>query len=78
MRTFHLCDAGDLNLETDSSGLQATTSRIVNVTGDAVINNRKKKLIAVYELDIKGTWSGQALPQSPDPFSFALSSLTSC
>lgn len=31
----------------------------VEVTGDAIINNRKKKIIPSYELDIKGTWSGE-------------------
>lgn len=39
-------------------GLQASISGSVEVAGDAVMNNRKNKLIPAYELDIKGGWAG--------------------
>jgi Activator of Hsp90 ATPase, N-terminal len=40
------------------ANFQATvkTTGIDSVTGDAVLNCRKKKLIAIYELDIKVSW----------------------
>lgn len=53
--------AGNLAL-TDAAGgqsLTASTSEDVSVTGEAVVNNRKNKLIPAYELEIKGAWSGQ-------------------
>lgn len=28
------------------------------MSGDAIINNRKKKLIPSYELEVRGTWTG--------------------
>ena len=34
------------------------------MTGDAIINNRKKKLIPSYELEVKGTWKGGATMHS--------------
>jgi len=50
---------GGLTLaKNDASGLEATTSTEVTCQGEAVINNRKNKLIAAYELELKGGWSG--------------------
>ena len=46
----------------DSGSLSLKTGADVDVTGDAIINNRKKKLIPSYELQVKGTWSGRCLP----------------
>ncbi|CAL8468942.1 g8483 [Coccomyxa elongata] len=43
----------------DSGSLSLKTGADVDVTGDAIINNRKKKLIPSYELQVKGTWSGE-------------------
>ncbi|EIE26952.1 hypothetical protein COCSUDRAFT_21985 [Coccomyxa subellipsoidea C-169] len=43
----------------DNSGLLLKTGPNVEVSGDAIVNNRKKKLIPSYELEIKGTWSGE-------------------
>ena len=64
--------AGDLDLSRGDSSLQATTSGEVTVTGEALINNRKNKLISAYELEVTGTWSGElilgcclAMRQSP-------------
>ena len=39
-------------------GLQASISGSIAIEGDAVINNRKNKLIPAYELEIKGDWTG--------------------
>ena len=36
-----------------------TTTTIDSVTGEALINNRKKKLIPSYELAVKGQWTGE-------------------
>ena len=41
----------------DQIGIQITT--INSVTGEALINNRKKKLIPSYELAVKGQWTGE-------------------
>ncbi len=46
----------------DGGSISLKTGAVVEVTGDAIINNRKKKLIPSYELQIKGTWSGWYLP----------------
>lgn len=35
------------------------TTTIDSVTGEALINNRKKKLIPSYELAVKGQWTGE-------------------
>jgi len=48
----------------DASGLEATTSTEVTCQGEAVINNRKNKLIAAYELELKGGWSGERINPS--------------
>lgn len=53
--------AGDLKLATAKDGLEAIVSGSIEVEGDAVINNRKNKLIPAYELEIKGGWSGALL-----------------
>jgi hypothetical protein len=49
--------AGDQTLVEGVGGATLRTSS-VEVTGEAIINNRKKKLIPSYELEIKGKWSG--------------------
>ena len=36
-----------------------TTGPDVEVTGEAILNNRKNKLIPAYELAVKGTWQGK-------------------
>jgi activator of HSP90 ATPase len=36
-----------------------TTTTIDSVTGEALINNRKKELIPSYELAVKGQWTGE-------------------
>ena len=48
----------------DSSGSTLSTGSSVSVTGDAIINNRKRKLIPSYELEVKGTWRGRATMHS--------------
>ena len=60
-------DAGDLDLSRGDSSLQATTSAEVTVTGEAVVNNRKNKLISAYELEVTGTWSGKFPWLLPEP-----------
>lgn len=45
----------------DGGSLSLKTGPDVEVSGDAIINNRKKKLIPSYELEIKGSWSGTYL-----------------
>lgn len=50
---------GGLRLaEGEVGGLEASSSSEVSCEGEAVINNRKNKLIAAYELEVKGGWSG--------------------
>lgn len=49
---------GGLNLANGADGLQASSSSEVSCDGEALINNRKNKLIAAYELDVRGGWSG--------------------
>ena len=51
--------AGDKKL-VDSDSLRASTSAEVLMTGEAVVNNRKNKLIPAYELEITGAWSGNS------------------
>lgn len=38
---------------------EITTTTVDSVTGEALINNRKQKLIPSYELAVKGQWKGQ-------------------
>ena len=52
-------NAGDLNIADESGGVSLKTGSGVSVSGDAIINNRKKKLIPSYELEVKGTWTGK-------------------
>ncbi len=56
---------GDLKLADGQEGLLASISGSIEVAGDAVINNRKNKLIPAYELEIKGAWSGIVLLAVP-------------
>ncbi|CAK0780341.1 hypothetical protein CVIRNUC_005018 [Coccomyxa viridis] len=49
---------GSLTVRDDNSGSTLSTGSSVSVTGDAIINNRKRKLIPSYELEVKGTWKG--------------------
>jgi hypothetical protein len=60
--------AGGLNLANGADGLQASSSSEVSCDGEALINNRKNKLIAAYELDVRGGWSGRTFPP-PQPAS---------
>ena len=53
--------AGDLSIADESGGVSLKTGSSVSVSGDAIINNRKKKLIPSYELEVKGTWAGKLL-----------------
>lgn len=39
--------------------VEITTTTVDSVTGEALINNRKQKLIPSYELAVKGQWKGQ-------------------
>lgn len=58
-QTSQHCDAaGNLSILDESSGASLKTGNAVSVSGDAIINNRKKKLIPSYELEVKGTWTG--------------------
>ena len=56
--------AGSLSVRDDNSGSTLSTGSSVSVTGDAIINNRKRKLIPSYELEVKGTWKGTATMHS--------------
>ena len=51
--------AGNLSIGDDGNGVSLKTGSNVSVSGDAIINNRKKKLIPSYELEVKGTWTGK-------------------
>lgn len=53
--------AGGMQLSADKDGLKASLRSSVEVQGDAVINNRKNKLIPAYELEVKGGWTGMDL-----------------
>jgi hypothetical protein len=55
--------AGNQTLVEGVDGATLRTSS-VEVTGEAIINNRKKKLIPSYELEIKGKWSGMYVGSS--------------
>ena len=57
--------AGGVKLASSVEGLEASISGSIEVEGDAVINNRKNKLIPAYELEIKGGWTGM-LFSGPD------------
>lgn len=39
--------------------IEISTTTVESVTGEALINNRKQKLIPSYELAVKGLWEGQ-------------------
>ena len=58
---FHALNAGDLSIADESGEITLKTGSGVSVGGDAIINNRKKKLIPSYELEVKGTWTGKGL-----------------
>ena len=60
--------AGSLTVRDDNSGSTLNTGSSVSVTGDAIINNRKRKLIPSYELEVKGTWKGRATVHSSSCF----------
>ena len=45
--------------------MKLTTGPKVEVTGDAIVNNRKNKLIPSYELEISGSWTGVQYATSP-------------
>jgi hypothetical protein len=45
-----------------AGGATLRTGPSVEVTGEAITNNRKGKLIPSYELALKGTWSGAQPP----------------
>ncbi|KAK9821579.1 hypothetical protein WJX81_007361 [Elliptochloris bilobata] len=53
---------GDLELLKSEGldGVALRTSPTVEVSGEALTNNRKGKLIPSYELTVKGRWSGEA------------------
>lgn len=42
----------------DEHTLKLSTGPKVEVSGDAIVNNRKNKLIPSYELEITGSWTG--------------------
>lgn len=46
-------------LLTGNDQTEITTTTVDSVTGEALINNRKQKLIPSYELAVKGQWKGQ-------------------
>ena len=54
-------------MDDSKRGMKLTTGPKVEVTGDAIVNNRKNKLIPSYELEISGSWTGvqYATRQSP-------------
>ena len=46
----------------DGSGsISLSTGPDIEVSGDAIVNNRKKKIIPSYELEIRGSWKGMQL-----------------
>ena len=45
---------GDVELIKDANGITLRTGSCVDVSGEAVINNRKGKTIPSYELAVKG------------------------
>ena len=44
--------------DSSSGSVKLSTGPKVEVTGDAIVNNRKNKLIPSYELEISGSWTG--------------------
>lgn len=48
-----------MSIADDKGRVLLKTGSNVSVTGDAIINNRKRKLIPAYELEVKGTWTGE-------------------
>ena len=48
-----------MSIADDKGRVLLKTGSNVSVTGDAIINNRKRKLIPAYELEVKGTWTGK-------------------
>lgn len=49
---------GNKNLLEGEAQTFVSTTTVDSVTGEALINNRKKKLIPSYELAVKGQWQG--------------------
>lgn len=52
------CATGDKELVSGAGGVTLRAGPSVEVSGEAITNNRKGKLIPSYELALKGTWSG--------------------
>ena len=50
--------AGDVTLVDGQNGISARTSGLKDVSGDAVMYNRKRRLIPAYELDVEVAWTG--------------------
>ena len=57
---MHISGDKELGRGDGPGGMALRTGPSVDVTGEAVTNNRKGKLIPSYELHIKGTFSGEA------------------
>ena len=55
----HWLPAGDVTL-TKEAGLLLQTTGVSSVTGEAFVNNRKRKLIPSYEITLQGSWKGAA------------------
>lgn len=49
----------NLNILNGQDQVFISSTTIESVTGEALINNRKKKLIPSYELAVKGQWTGE-------------------
>ena len=50
---------GNLSVLNGEDQVFISISSIESVTGEALVNNRKKKLIPSYELAVKGQWTGE-------------------
>lgn len=50
---------GDCKVLSGEDQVFVRTTAVDSVTGEALINNRKKKLIPSYELAVKGQWKGE-------------------
>ena len=50
---------GDCTIQNGEDQVFISTTAVDSVTGEALINNRKKKLIPSYELAVKGQWKGE-------------------
>ena len=50
---------GDLTVSKEDGFLLQTTG-VTSVTGEAFVNNRKRKLIPSYEITLQGSWKGTA------------------